>query len=177
MRVGLLAVAVAAVVAFACTEQGKDATSSSTIDLQSARDSGGGGGGGPGGPSDSTRGSRGGGPVALVDVVPDSQIITLGDTGAVSARLFNRAGRELFGRTITFTTSDSSVVRIDAVFGQNAIVRGVNGGTAIITATSEGVSGSGLVFVRAASPPPDTLPPPPPPPDTLPPPPDTTRVR
>lgn len=170
MRSGLLAVAVAAAVAFACTDQARDVTSSSNLGLQSAHDSGGGGGSGA---------ARAGGPVALVDVVPDSQIINLGDTAGVLARLFNRAGRELFGRAVAFTTSDSRIVRLEAAFGQNAILRGVGRGTAIVTATSEGVSGIGLVVVRTVTPPPDTLPPPPPPPDTLPPPPpppDTTRA-
>ena len=122
------------------------------------------------GQSDTTRGgggsrAGGGGPVAVVSLVPDSQIISVGDTGGVSARLFSRAGRELSGRAVTFASSDTSIVRIEGVFGQNVVFRGVGVGTAIITGTSEGVSGQALVFVRSSAPPP--------PPDSLPPPPDS----
>jgi Big-like domain-containing protein len=161
----ILGVAVILTIA-SCTDNVSRSDLTGLTDVRAARDTSGGGGGG-GGP-DSSR-ARPGGPVATVTVTPDSQVITAGDSAGVFANLLNRAGRSLSGRTVTFASSDSGVVSVTAVFGQSALLQGNAPGFAIITATSEGVSGSAFVFVRPDSlpPPPDTIPPPP---DTLPPP-------
>ena len=53
-------------------------------------------------------------------------------------------GKPLEGRSITWSTSDGSVATVTGV----GVVRGVRAGTAEVTATSEGKSGSATVNVR-----------------------------
>src|SRR5947208_535065 len=50
-------------------------------------------------------------------------------------------------RAVAWTVNDSSVARIEGAFGQTAVIRAVGTGSALVTATSEGKSGSGSILV------------------------------
>lgn len=77
------------------------------------------------------------GPVAHVLVTGGGEIEP-GESRTLGVQLRAADGTVLQGRTVTWSSSDSSVVRAFA----NGYVLGLKGGTATITATSEGKSGS-----------------------------------
>ncbi|SOD02107.1 Ig-like domain (group 2) [bacterium JGI 053] len=86
--------------------------------------------------------------VARVDVVPDSLVLDVGQTGDFDAVAYDAEGHVLTGRAITWTSSDSTVATVGAGGGVTA----VSPGTARVTATVEGVGGVAAVFVRAPAP-------------------------
>jgi len=83
--------------------------------------------------------------VARVVVSPDSLVLTRGATGDFSAVAYDSAGNVITGRAIAWTISDSTV----ATLATGGAVTAVSPGTASVTATVEGVSGSATVFVMA----------------------------
>ena len=87
----------------------------------------------------------GGIPVASVTVSPSTASVLVGQTTTLSATLKDGNGNVLSGRSITWTSSASSVATVSAA----GVVTGVSGGTATITATSEGKSGSATVTVTS----------------------------
>ena len=93
-----------------------------------------------------------GGSVASVTVVvapmPGGRSIVKGDSLGFSAVLKDASGVTLNGRGITWTAPNPEVARLDWSSGSNAIGRAVAVGTAVITASSEGTSGSATVEVR-----------------------------
>jgi len=86
--------------------------------------------------------------VARVRVIPDSLVLAQGATGDFSAVAYDSTGNVLTGRTITWTSSDSVIATVSSTGTATA----VSAGTAAVTATVEGVSGSAQVIVT--SPPP-----------------------
>ncbi len=96
---------------------------------------------------DSLRGG-GGDTVATVTVTPSADTVAVGDTATFFAELRDAQGNPLSGRTVSWTVSDSSVARIEGAFGQTVVIRAVGSGASLVTATSEGKSGSGSVVVR-----------------------------
>ncbi|HEX6371293.1 MAG TPA: Ig-like domain-containing protein [Longimicrobium sp.] len=80
--------------------------------------------------------------VAHVQVLGDTQGLEPGETRLLAAVPRAANGEVLYGRQVTWSSSDSSVVRVLA----GGEVLGGRGGTATITATSEGRTGS-LTFV------------------------------
>lgn len=84
--------------------------------------------------------------VTRVDVLPPTVTLEIGGTTSLSATTKDFAGRTLTGRSVAWTSSNQSVARVDAVTGQ---VAAVAPGTATISATSEGVSGTAQVTVSA----------------------------
>lgn len=92
--------------------------------------------------------------VAAVEVTPATLGIEAGATAQLQAVTRDAAGNTLTGRTVTWTTSDAALATVDV----NGLVTGAAAGIAVVTATSEGMSGSAVVTV--------TAPPPPPPPST-----------
>jgi hypothetical protein len=66
-----------------------------------------------------------------------------GQTTTLSPVVKDGAGNTLNGRTVVWTTSDASKATVDGA----GVVKGVAVGTAIITATSEGKSGTATVNV------------------------------
>ena len=88
------------------------------------------------------------GPVATVALQPATQTVSVGDSVPVMAMLQNAQGQSLAGRTVTWTISDSSKVRVFGSFGQWAVLRALASGTVSVTAMSEGKSGTGTVTVR-----------------------------
>src|SRR2546429_648751 len=96
------------------------------------------------------------GPVASLTVSPESATVAVGDSAGFFADLRDAAGTPArdangnirSGRAVSWTVSDSSVARIEGAFGQTVLVRAVGAGFALVTASSEGKSGSGSVLVR-----------------------------
>ncbi|MFL5539709.1 MAG: Ig-like domain-containing protein [Longimicrobiaceae bacterium] len=86
--------------------------------------------------------------VARVEVAPDSIVLVPGRSGDFNAAAYDAAGNLLTGRAIAWTISDSTV----AAIATGGTVTGVAPGTAHVTATVEGVSGSATVIVVAPPP-------------------------
>ena len=83
-------------------------------------------------------------PVSAVTVTPAAVSLVVGDTTSLSATLTDSSGSVLVGRAIDWSSSDASVATVLAT----GLVRAVAAGTATITATSEGHSGTAVVTVR-----------------------------
>jgi uncharacterized protein YjdB len=88
----------------------------------------------------------------VATVTVDPATATIGTCGGVqlTATVATAQGSPLFDRAIAWTSSNTAVAQVSA----NGAVTGVSAGTATITATSEGKSGSSLITVTAAPPPP-----------------------
>jgi uncharacterized protein YjdB len=82
-------------------------------------------------------------PVTAVTITPGSVSLAVGDTTRLRATLTESTGRVVVGRATDWTTSDGAVASVDAV----GFVRAIGVGTATITATSEGHSGTSVVTV------------------------------
>jgi uncharacterized protein YjdB len=83
--------------------------------------------------------------VATVGVSPGAPSVVIGATAQLTALLRDANGNPLSGRTVTWATSDSGVATVSAT----GLVTGVAVGSATITATSEGKSGTATVTVTA----------------------------
>jgi hypothetical protein len=86
-------------------------------------------------------------PVATVSVTPSTLSLAVGQTGQLTATPRDANGNALSGRVITWTTSASGVATVSS----GGVVTGVSDGTATITATSEGKSGTAAVTVEQGS--------------------------
>ena len=86
--------------------------------------------------------------VATVEVTPSADTVAAGDSASFFATLRDANGNILSGRAVSWTVSDSSVAFIEGAFGQTVVIRAVGPGFALVTASSEGKSGSGSVLVR-----------------------------
>jgi len=86
-------------------------------------------------------------PVASVTVSPDPAALAVYDTLRLTATAYDADGNVLVGRGVTWASSDTSVATVDAL----GLLRGRGAGSATITATSEGKSGTTVANV---SPPP-----------------------
>lgn len=84
-------------------------------------------------------------PVAAVIVTPATAMITVGQTIHLQASPVDVDGNPLTGRTVTWSSSNTSVATVDTT----GVVSAVAVGPVIITATSEGKSGSAAVTVSA----------------------------
>jgi uncharacterized protein YjdB len=85
--------------------------------------------------------------VASVSVTLNASSLAAGEITQANATLKDASGKVLTGRTIAWTTSDATV----ATVGATGIVTALKGGTATITATSEGKSGSAVLTVTAST--------------------------
>jgi trimeric autotransporter adhesin len=83
--------------------------------------------------------------VATVQVTPAAVSVLVGATTPLEARTLDSEGGALTGRTITWSTDNSSVATVNA----QGVVTGVSAGSATITATSEGRSGAAVITVLA----------------------------
>lgn len=88
------------------------------------------------------------GPVATVQVSPASLTLAVGDSAGVRAILRDADGAEVSARPVTWTSSDPSIVAIRATFGIHALLDPRRTGTATISATSEGKTGTATVVVK-----------------------------
>jgi uncharacterized protein YjdB len=84
-------------------------------------------------------------PVASVTVSPASPSVLIGQTAQLSATPKDANGNPLTGRVVTWTTSAPAVATVSA----SGLVTGVAPGSATITATSEGKSGSAALTVSS----------------------------
>jgi len=82
-------------------------------------------------------------PVATVTVSPLSANVLVGATQALTATTKDAGGQTLTGRTVTWSSSATGVATVSTA----GVVTGVAAGTAVITATSEGKSGTATIFV------------------------------
>jgi uncharacterized protein YjdB/PKD repeat protein len=82
-------------------------------------------------------------PVASVSVTPTAPSIPVGGTVQLTATPKDASGNPLSGRTITWQNGAPGIATVDG----NGLVHGVAAGSATITATSEGKSGSAIVSV------------------------------
>ncbi len=88
-------------------------------------------------------------PVASVSVSPASASVFIGTTQQLTATPLDANGNPLSGRAITWSTDAPGVATVNG----SGLVTGVATGSANITATSEGKSGSSAITVPAAAPP------------------------
>ena len=86
--------------------------------------------------------------VASVTVTPQGPTIKIGETVHLVAQTFDAAGAPLTGRTVTWSSSNTDVATVD----NTGLVTGVSVGGSVITATSEGKSGTAAVAVNAPVP-------------------------
>lgn len=86
--------------------------------------------------------------VDKVEVTPSAPTIGVAGTVQLAARLADAFNNDLTGRTVTWSSSNPLVASVDPSSG---LVSGLLPGTATITATSEGKSGSALVTVNLAT--------------------------
>jgi uncharacterized protein YjdB len=86
-------------------------------------------------------------PVAAVTVSPASASVTAGQTVQLTATPKDANGNTLTGRTITWTSGNTSVATVSS----SGLVSGVAAGSATITATSEGKSGTSAITVTAVT--------------------------
>jgi uncharacterized protein (TIGR03437 family) len=71
-------------------------------------------------------------------IISSAVAMSLGDSLTVTAQAYSATSGLLTGRTVSWTTSNSSVVTVTAS-GMTAVLKAVASGTASVTATSEGV--------------------------------------
>jgi acid phosphatase type 7 len=89
-------------------------------------------------------------PVASVDVTPATASVTAYGTVQLAAQAKDANGDPVAGASITWTSSDPGIANVNA----RGSVVGIAAGTASITATSGGASGTAVVTVQAYSGPP-----------------------
>lgn len=94
-------------------------------------------GGGPTGPA----------PVSSISISATASTVKAEKTVLLTAQSKDAGGNPLSGRTVTWTTSNASV----ATVASNGTVTGVGAGTAVITATSEGVTSQITITVTRAA--------------------------
>jgi len=88
-------------------------------------------------------------PVASVTVSPATASIPVGQTVQLTATPKDANGNPLSGRVVTWISSNSGMASVNG-----GLVAGVATGSATITATSEGQSGTAAITVTASPPPP-----------------------
>ncbi len=91
-------------------------------------------------------------PVSSVNVTPGQQTVKLNlkDTYQVTALPFDAQGNVLGDRTVAWTNTNGRVISIQSNGTQSATITAVGGGTAIVTATSEGKSSLPVTFFVSA---------------------------
>jgi hypothetical protein len=87
------------------------------------------------------------GPVATVTLNPSNVTVAVGDSLLVSATPRDVDGNQLSSRSIAWSVDDQSVLAIVGVFGSVVRLDPKAVGTATVTATSEGTSGTAPVTV------------------------------
>ncbi|HTJ24284.1 MAG TPA: Ig-like domain-containing protein [Gemmatimonadaceae bacterium] len=86
-------------------------------------------------------------PVASVTVLPPSANMAKGSSTQFSAVLKDANGTALTGRLVAWSSSDASVVSVS----ESGLATAVGAGTATISATSEGITGTAAVTVSVVS--------------------------
>jgi hypothetical protein len=94
-----------------------------------------------------TVGGAAGAAVASVEVAPATATIAVGDSVGFQAVLRDSTGQVLGNRTVTWSV-DASRLSVIGSFGHYLIVRATAAGATVITATSEGKTGTAAVAVQ-----------------------------
>lgn len=85
-------------------------------------------------------------PVADLVLTQSSATVTVGDTLRITATLYDADGNVLSGRSVSWSSVDTTVATVDA----DGLVTGVAEGTTTVAATSEGISASASITVTAS---------------------------
>jgi alpha-tubulin suppressor-like RCC1 family protein len=86
--------------------------------------------------------------VASVDVAPQTVEVVVGHTAKLNATPRDASGSALTGRTVSWSSSNTSIASVD----NSGTVTGVAAGSATITASSEGKSAAAAITVEADAP-------------------------
>lgn len=86
-------------------------------------------------------------PVATVTVVPESASIVVGDSAIFHAQIRDSAGTLLTGPSVSWLTADTATILVEHTSDTTATVRARVGGTAVLSATSEGKTGQATITV------------------------------
>ena len=84
-------------------------------------------------------------PVSAVGVSPPSATVSVGQTAQLTATPKDATGTPLSGRAVTWSSSDTTIARVSG----SGLVTAIATGSATITATSEGQSGTSSITVTA----------------------------
>jgi uncharacterized protein YjdB len=88
--------------------------------------------------------------VTTVTVSPTSESIAVGASTTLSATVKDAQGNVMTGQTISWSTSNAGAATVNS----SGVVTGVSAGSATITATTSGKSGTSSITVTAPPPPP-----------------------
>jgi uncharacterized protein YjdB len=91
--------------------------------------------------------------VTTVTVAPSSPSIAVGANATLQATVKDAQGNVMSGQTISWSSNNTAAATVNA----SGVVTGVAAGSATITATCAGVSGSSAVTVTALPPPPPVV--------------------
>ncbi len=83
--------------------------------------------------------------VGSLVISPSTASITVGATSDLDAKVYDKNGRQLYFRSVTWTSSDASIATVNG----SGTVRGIARGGVIITATSGGKSSTATVNVSS----------------------------
>lgn len=86
-------------------------------------------------------------PVAAVELAPATQTVAVFDSLAIAATVKDAEGNVLTDRVVTWAVNDASVLHLGPASNSNAHFTAKKAGTATVTATSEGKSGTATVTV------------------------------
>ena len=86
-------------------------------------------------------------PVETVSVSPSTAVLIPGDSQQLTATLRDAPGNSLAGRIVVWTSSNSSVATVST----SGLVTALAGGTVVITASSEGRSGSASLSIASSA--------------------------
>jgi uncharacterized protein YjdB len=89
--------------------------------------------------------------VTTVTVAPSSSSIAVGATVALTATVKDQLGNVMAGQMVTWTSNSSN-----ATVSSSGVVTGIAAGSATITATTSGKTGTSAITVTAPPPPPPT---------------------
>ena len=87
--------------------------------------------------------------VTTVTVSPTTAAVNVGATTGLTATVKDQNGNVMTGQTVTWSTNNAPVATVNS----SGVVTGVSGGSATITATSSGKSGTSSITVNVPPPP------------------------
>ena len=85
--------------------------------------------------------------IASVTVVPESTSIVVGDSAIFHVQLRDSAGALFTGPSVSWLTADTATILVGHTSDTTATVRARAGGTAVLSATSEGKTGQATITV------------------------------
>ena len=86
-------------------------------------------------------------PVASVTITPSAASLVVQGTVQLTSTLLDAQGKVIEGRTITWASNNPAAATVDP----SGLVTGVGAGSALVSATSEGVSGTAAITVTTVS--------------------------